>query len=97
MPYVERSYTFKCPECKKLYVYDQPGEPLCDGPGATRQHEPKVMERQSVTDKDLGTKQVSEAEAKLRAEGTLLTPHAIQTLKLRVKGKLWRPKEQDDE
>lgn len=93
MAYVERLYTFRCPECRNEFTYDQPGEPLCDGPGATKEHEPKVMHRIRVKDKDLGTKEVSAAEGDLRAKGTLLTPETILAQKLRVNGKLWRPKD----
>ena len=93
MAYVERLYTFKCPECNKEFTYDQPGEPLCDGPGEVSVHEPKVMLRIRVKDKNLGTKEVSRAEAEMRAKGVLLTPEMIVSLKMRVNGKLWTPKD----
>lgn len=93
----DRIYTFRCPTCKNEFTYDEPGEPLCDGPKNVKAHEPKVMERIRVKDKDLGTKEVSEAEGKLRAKGTLLDAQNIVALGLRVKGKLWSPKGVKDE
>lgn len=89
----DRLYTFECPECKKHYTYEEPGEPLCDGPKDRKEHEPKVMIRIRVKDIDLGTKEVSKAEGELRAKGALLTSDVIQMLGLRVKGKLWKPKD----
>lgn len=89
----DRWYTYKCPECKKEFTYDLPAEPLCDGPGEQKEHEPEVMRRILVSDKDLGTKHVSEAEGEARAKGILLTPENIIQQKLKVKGKLWRPKD----
>lgn len=85
-------FTFQCPECKKLYSYDQPGEPLCDGPGATKSHEPKIMLRLSVKDDD-GLTFVSPEEAARRAQGALLTPEVMTALKMRRKGRLWQPKD----
>lgn len=89
----DRIYTFKCPECQRVFSYDEPGEPMCDGPNDVREHEPAVMRRIKVRDKTLGEKLVSEAEGEARAKGTLLTPENIVSLKLRVKGKLWSPKD----
>lgn len=87
-----RFYTFRCPECKNEFTYDEPGEPMCDGLGDTRSHEPKVMHRIRVKDRDY-TKEVSPQEGLALAKGTLLTASAITTLKMRVKGKLWTPKD----
>lgn len=91
----DRRYTFQCPECQKKFTYDQPGEPLCDGPGEFSSHPPEVMRRIRVVDKDLGAKEVGSEEAEIRAKGMLLTPDTIRMNKLRVKGKLWTPKDGD--
>lgn len=93
MAYVERIYTFRCPECQNEFTYNEPGEPLCDGPGDTKSHNPKVMRRIRVKDKDLGTKEVSAAEGEMRAKGTLLTPETLIGMKAKVKGHMWVPKD----
>jgi hypothetical protein len=37
-------YTFVCPVCRKLFTYDQPGEPTCTGPSEMRhEHPPTLM------------------------------------------------------
>ena len=95
MTYVERLYTFECPECKNKFTYDEPGEPMCDGPGELKAHEAKVMRRIRVVDKNLGTKEVSEAEAELRAQGTLLTPESLAVNRVRINGKLYVPKDKE--
>lgn len=86
----ERIYTFKCPECGHVFSYNQPGEPLCDGPGAVAVHVPKVMHRIRVKDRNY-TKEVSEAEGKARAKGTLLTPETLVGMGAKVYGELWVP------
>lgn len=87
-----RLYTFECPECKKLFTYDEPGEPLCDGPGDYKSHEPKVMIRVKVKSRDK-EKNVSPEEGAARAKGTLLTPETIVEQGMKVDGKLWTPKD----
>jgi hypothetical protein len=88
----ERLYTFECPECKRRFTYDEPGEPLCDGPGDQRVHEPKVMVRIQVKSRDR-TKEVSPEEGLARAKGVLLTPAALVHLKAKVEGRRWKPKD----
>lgn len=92
----DRTYTFRCPTCKQEVSFPDPGEPLCDGPGWMKGHEPAVMRRIRVKDKELGTKEVSAAEAEERVRGALLTPEVIMGQKLKAKGKLWTPKEKDE-
>jgi hypothetical protein len=39
-------YAFRCPVCRKTFVYDSPDEPLCTGPSESRDdHEPALMVR----------------------------------------------------
>jgi len=85
-----RIYTFECPTCKARYVYDEPAEPCCTGPGSTNQHPMVVMRRVHVESRDR-EKNVSPHEAEERVKGALLIPSIIQQLKLKVNGKLWRP------
>lgn len=87
-----RIYTFRCPTCKKDFTYDQPGEPLCDGPGEVSSHPPVVMNRIRVKSRDR-TKEVSDEEGKARARGVLLTPETLVGMGARVNGKLWTPKD----
>ena len=91
---VERIYTYRCPTCKKLFEYDQPAEPLCDGPGDVKAHEPAVMLRVKVRDKDREVF-VSQEEGEARAKGALLLPWYLITHGARVGGKLWKPKADD--
>lgn len=87
-----RLYTYRCPECKKEFVYDEPGEPLCDGPGALPTHLPKTMVRIRVKDRNR-TKEVSPGEGEARARGALLTPETLTGMGAKVEGKLWTPKD----
>src|SRR3989304_10129579 len=87
-----RLYTFRCPTCKKEFTYDEPGEPLCDGPKEVKSHEPVVMIRIRGKTRDQ-TKEVSPEEGAARAKGTLLIPETIVGLKMRGDGKLWSPKD----
>jgi hypothetical protein len=89
---LNRLYTFRCPECLNEFTYDEPGEPMCTGPGEVDQHEPKVMRRIRVKDKDK-VKEVSAAEGEARAKGALLTAETLVGMKARVKGRLWKPKD----
>jgi hypothetical protein len=88
----DRLYTYRCPECRKDFTYDQPAEPMCDGPGETKSHEPKVMHRIRVKDREQ-TVEVSPEEGAARAKGTLLTPEALVAMKAKVRGRLWTPKD----
>ena len=88
-----RLYTFRCPVCRNEFTYDEPGEPLCDGPGSTTGgHLPEVMRRIRVRDRNR-TKEVSPEEGAARAMDTLLTPEALVSLGARIYGKLWMPKD----
>ena len=89
---LNRRYTFRCSECLKEFTYDEPGEPLCDGPGVVKSHEPKVMRRIRVKDKNR-TKEVSPEEGEARAKGTLLTAETLIGMKARIYGRLWKPKD----
>lgn len=88
----ERQYTYRCNNCLNEFTYDEPGEPMCTGPGQLDSHPPVVMWRIRVKDRDR-TKEVAPEEGKRRSQGTLLTAEALVKLKKRVKGKLWIPKD----
>lgn len=42
-------YTFRCPECRKLFKSEVPAEPMCTGPSEmSHDHEPVLMRRVKV-------------------------------------------------
>lgn len=47
----KRVYTFRCPECRKFFRAEEPGEPCCTGPSEMRDDHPmEVMRLVSVDD-----------------------------------------------
>lgn len=88
----ERTYTFRCLECGHEYIYDEPAEPMCTGPGETDDHPPEVMRRTRVQSKGRD-KFVSPEEAEKLVAGPLLTPWHLITTGAQVDGKPYEPKE----
>lgn len=74
---IHKVYTFKCDMCKKLFQYDEPGEPLCTGPGETLDtHELTMMKLVS-----LNSTEINPIVAQQRAKGPLiqlLTKHDLE-------------------
>lgn len=68
-------WTFQCPLCKKVFKYDEPGEPLCTGPSETRDdHVQTTMLLLSVRPVGKNEKFAPPGVAEERAQGALYVP-----------------------
>lgn len=65
------TYVFGCPVCRKIFKYDEPGEPCCTGPSEMRDDHPMIVMRLVRIQKT----EVNPRFAKRRSEGRLLLPH----------------------
>lgn len=74
-------YTFGCPECRKIFRTDEPGEPCCTGPSEMRDDHPHIVMELLCINKV----EVNPAIAAQRAVGRLLMPHEDEAIRQDVR------------
>lgn len=69
-----KAYTFKCTMCDNRFTHDQPGEPLCTGPGELDLHPPEPMRLEKVRTQNRVERITPPNVAEERARGPLWVP-----------------------